>query len=226
MSGSGNHYYYFDVRARGFANRLLLEIGGIEYTDHRVQFQEWGGLKETLPLTFNQIPIWQDEEVGTLAQSDAIARYLARKFDLYGKSPKEAAQIDEAYELFNDLLKELIKTVFADDLNAKIQGTLDTTIPKYMNFAEKLLARNGTGWFVGDSLSLADVQAFHIINNWTRPFSPELITPPIQAFLKKMREVPAVKKYVTEKICATTTPNLPFAKYLNQPEQFKGEFDD
>eukprot|EP00339_Tiarina_fusa_P014882 CAMPEP_0117051436 /NCGR_PEP_ID=MMETSP0472-20121206/35532_1 /TAXON_ID=693140 ORGANISM="Tiarina fusus, Strain LIS" /NCGR_SAMPLE_ID=MMETSP0472 /ASSEMBLY_ACC=CAM_ASM_000603 /LENGTH=224 /DNA_ID=CAMNT_0004765635 /DNA_START=1 /DNA_END=675 /DNA_ORIENTATION=+ len=222
---SGNHYYYFDLRARGFVNRVLLAVGGEEYTDHRVSFEEWGELKPTLPLTFNQLPLYQSEEVGSLCQSDAISRHLARKFNLYGKTPKENAQIDEVYEEFTDLLNATIKVTFAEDFEAKKAAFISTDIPKHVSFAEKLLARNGTGWFVGDSLTVADIQAFHVLNNWVRPYAPELITPPVKAFLKKVREVPEVKKYLEEKLSKVTAPTFPVVKFLNDVAMFKGEFE-
>jgi glutathione S-transferase len=222
---SAGDYYYFDIRARSFVNEALLAMAGVEYTIHRVSFAEWQEMKPQ--FVFGQLPAWKDAEIGVLAQSDAISRYFARKYGLYGHTLKDSAQIDEVYEEFNDLLNAIIKVVFAGpQFEEKKAAFIANDLPKHISFAEKLLARNGTGWFVGDNVSVADVQAFHVLNNWARPFAPELLSAPVKAFLKKFREVPAIASYLKEKLPALTTPNVPHIPYLNKPEQFAGEFDD
>ena len=224
---SAGDFYYFDIRARGFVARLLLDIAHVDYTDHRVSFQEWPSMKSD--FTFGQIPVWKDSEIGTLAQSDAIHRYLANKHNLNGKNAIETARIDEIYEEGNDLLDASIRVVFSgDQFEEKKKNLIENDIPKHIGFLTSLLKRNndGNGWFVGDSLSLADVQVFHVLNNLVRPWGPELISDELKAFLKRFREVPEVSKYLKEKMAKTTVAPVPGVKFLHLEEHFAGEFDN
>ena len=47
-----------------------------------------------------------------LPQSGAIMRYLARKYDLYGSNPKEAALIDMVYDGTVDQRDKLLRVVW------------------------------------------------------------------------------------------------------------------
>ena len=42
--------HYFDTRGRGEISRLIMNAGGIPYTEKRIQFQDWPGIKPTTVL--------------------------------------------------------------------------------------------------------------------------------------------------------------------------------
>merc|ERR1719151_333061 len=89
-------FVYFDAQAKGELTRLLLAAGNIDYEDFRVGFSDWpGDIKATTP--FGQMPVlyWDGEE---LAQSMAIARFVARKVGLAGKSDLEFCQCSTGME--------------------------------------------------------------------------------------------------------------------------------
>jgi hypothetical protein len=46
---------YFDLSGRGDPCRLALTHGGIEFTDNRVAFPDWGAIKSSMP--FGQLPV-------------------------------------------------------------------------------------------------------------------------------------------------------------------------
>lgn len=223
---SNGDFYYFGVRGRGFVARLLLELAHVEHNYHCISFEQWPSMKET--CTFGQLPIWKDSEIGTLAQSDAIQRYLANKYNLNGKNAVETARIDEIYEECNDLFNGIIRTVFSgDQFEEKKKDLLEKEIPKHVGFLTNLLKKNngGNGWFVGDSLSLADVQAFHALNNSARPWGAELLSDELKGFLKRFREHPDVAKFLKEKMHKTTVANVHGVKFLHLEEHFAGEFE-
>merc|ERR1712088_817059 len=123
-------FVYFDAQAKGELARLLLAAGNIDYEDFRVGFADWPGeIKATTP--FGQMPVlyWDGEE---LAQSMAIARFVARKVGLAGNSDLEFCQADMIachYEY----------------------------IPKWLKPLEAILAKRGNGWFAGSSATFADL---------------------------------------------------------------------
>mmetsp|Transcript_20568 Transcript_20568/g.78861 ORF Transcript_20568/g.78861 Transcript_20568/m.78861 type:complete len:226 (+) Transcript_20568:27-704(+) len=218
-------FTYFPLRARGFVSRALLVVSGAEWVDDRVSPEAWAEKKGTTP--FGQVPLLEDEDVGVLAQSDAINRHLARKFGLAGKGIKEQALVDQAYEEANDLLNQVIKTLFSGATEEGKATLLTTTIPKHVGHIKTLLEANGNnGFLVGDSLTVADIQAFHVLNNWARPWGPEAVAP-LQSYLDGVRKAnAALSKWISEgSLCPTTAPGwVPIVKFLNKPEQFEGEF--
>ena len=224
---SAGDLFYFDFRGRGFIIRVLLDIAHVDYNDHRVTFEEWSSMKTT--CTFGQLPVWKDSDVGTLSQSHSIHRYLANKYNLNGKNAIETARIDEIYEEGNDIFNAIIQVLFAkDQFEEKKPNLITNIIPKHIAFLTNILKKNngGLGWFVGDSLSLADIQVFHIVNNLVRPWGPELISDELKAFLKRFRDVPEVSKYLKEKMAKTTVAPVPGVKFLHLEEHFAGEFDN
>lgn len=220
-------FTYFPLRARGFVARALLVIAGVEWVDDRVTPENWAERKASTP--FGQVPLLEDEDVGVLAQSDAIHRHLARKFGLAGKNVREAALVDQAYEEGNDLLTQTIKTLFSGATDEGRAALVGTTIPKHVSHYKTLLALNGNnGFLVGDSLTLADIQAFHVLNNWARPWDPSAVAE-LQSYLDGIRKAnPALSQWLADgKLAATTAPGwVPIVKFLNKPEHFKGEFDN
>merc|ERR1711955_7475 len=71
--------------------RILLNYGNITFKDERITFEEWPQLKPNTP--FGQVPVlvWDGEEI---AQSMAIARFIAKKVGLVGKTDLEFALAD------------------------------------------------------------------------------------------------------------------------------------
>merc|ERR1712156_1334325 len=80
-------------------------MGNIDYEDFRVGFSDWpGDIKATTP--FGQMPVlyWDGEE---LAQSMAIARFVARKVGLAGNSDLEFCQADMIACHYEDIWTKL-----------------------------------------------------------------------------------------------------------------------
>jgi len=85
-------FSYFDMEAKGELTRLLLHAGNFDFEDHRIPISEWPG-EHKATTTFGQLPMLQWDGV-ELAQSMAIARFVARRAGLAGKTDLEFAQAD------------------------------------------------------------------------------------------------------------------------------------
>ena len=65
-------------------------------------------------MSFPNLPWYIDEKV-KLTQSNAILRYIRRKYNLYGKNDEEASEIDMLIDTALDMLQEVVKVIFAPD---------------------------------------------------------------------------------------------------------------
>merc|ERR1711913_104830 len=107
-------------------------------------------VKPTTPL--GQLPLLEVEGE-SLAQSVAIARYLARKHGLAGKTEIAAAEADMMREK-DEQKKADMKKVFSSE-----------TLPGWLTMLERLLTRRGGKYFAGAELTWADLAVFNVIDN-------------------------------------------------------------
>ena len=83
-----------------------------------------------------------------LAQNLTIARYLAKKFDLAGKTPEEEALCDMIVDCTMDVI----------NCDFKSEKFLNETLPNAMKNFAKLLDSNGGKYFVGNCLTWGDIR--------------------------------------------------------------------
>ena len=92
---------YFNGRGLAETSRILLKVGGQEFEDYRYPLKidngqyirpEWDADKSK--YIYEQIPVLEiDGGKYVIAQSKAIERFLARRFNLLGNNDIEAALI-------------------------------------------------------------------------------------------------------------------------------------
>ncbi|KAI4470912.1 glutathione s-transferase [Holotrichia oblita] len=95
---------YFDFRGLGESLRYLLRYAGIDFEDVRITFEEWPKVKTSMP--FGQMPLYE-EKGKTVTQSLAIARYIAKKAKLVGKTDWEDLEIDAIVDTINDIRQRI-----------------------------------------------------------------------------------------------------------------------
>ncbi|KAJ8044172.1 S-crystallin SL11 [Holothuria leucospilota] len=155
----------FDGKALAEVVRYLMELKGIKYEDRRIQKEAWPDLKPKTPL--GQLPVLEIDGI-QYPHSHAMYRYLAREYDFYGSSSKEQLEIDVVCETVDDIWPEFYKIFNAegDEKKNELRKKLaDDGAMKLITNLEKLLKKNnnGSGWFIGKKVTLADVMAFNII---------------------------------------------------------------
>ena len=157
---------YFNLRGRAEPSRLLLAYGGIKYEDCRVTpaFQdptEWQALKPKTP--YGSLPLLEWD--GTcIAQSMAVARFIAREVGLAGKCNMESAQIDEIIDAINDMVNAGARAFFSKD-EAQMKKHATETIPAGLCNIEKRLECRGGQFLVGNAFSWADLHLFDFCFN-------------------------------------------------------------
>mgnify|MGYP001049660934 FL=1 len=158
--------HYFDVHAKGEAIRMMFHYIGVAFNDHKIDFDEWPAVKASGLCEFKQLPCLEIEGQ-KLVQSNSILRYLCRKYDLYSTDPFKAYLIESVCDLKEDLYKSLYK-YFADKDFEGMDNWVSETLPQKLELLENRLKQNkdGKGWFVGEKVTMADVQVFQFLYDY------------------------------------------------------------
>lgn len=192
---------YFASRGRAEACRLVLAEAGVEYEEESFPGREGlDALKASGRLPFQAVPVWEEDGF-TLAQSNAIALYLARQHGLGGKNVKEQALIDQAFGAVDDTRMEMRKLITSepDKRPALRQELLTSTLPRWFGHFERLLARHGGGktFFVGDALTVADLSIWYLLETAIdNGFGDALKEAPLlRAFFERVATRPRLAAY-------------------------------
>ncbi|XP_043826097.1 glutathione S-transferase P [Dromiciops gliroides] len=153
---------YFPVRGRCEGMRMLLADQGQTWKEDVVTRDMWmkGDLKAS--CLYGQLPKFTDGDL-TLYQSNAILRYLGRKYGLYGKDSKEAALLDVANDGVEDLRLKYARLIYQNYEEGKEQYVKE--LPVQLKPFETLLSQNqgGKTFLVGDQISFADYNLLDLL---------------------------------------------------------------
>jgi len=151
---------------RAEISRLALFFGEIDFVDYRPSQEEIKKLKSDGTLPFGQLPVLQVDGK-TIAQTGAIARFCGKLSGLYpSENQFEAAKVDEVIDLATDITAKMRPSISEKDPKLKVEmrkELTETTLPRWLGFLETILKENGnTGFFVGDSITIADLAAWRL----------------------------------------------------------------
>lgn len=137
---------YFDFTLRGEVLRILLSgctSKNVEFTETRIPFSEWGGVKPTLPL--GQVPVLSID--GTvMTQSTSLYRYCAKFVDLYPTELYQALVVDETMDIVNDLITRLPKRAETDEeLKIQRHKHRDTIMKDALRLIESRIEQYSSG---------------------------------------------------------------------------------
>jgi len=193
---------YFNVRARAEVIRLIFAAAGVEYEDVRITRDQWPALKPETP--FGQLPMLEVDGQ-KLSQSIACARYLARKFNLAGKTEMDQARGDMLIDCFIDSIEPLIKFFKEADETKKAEVKkkyVEEQLPAYLTSLEALLSANhgGDKFFVGDELTWIDLAFLNHVDWLTHVCENPLSNHQKLAALKeRVEKVPNIAKWIEER---------------------------
>jgi glutathione S-transferase len=149
---------------------------------------EFDALKAAGALPMGQVPVLVSRagaKTTSIAQSKAVARYIAKKVGLLGASDEEAADIDSVCETIVDLANANAAAKTEEEKAAFLAGKLPDTLATL----EKLL---GAGFSVGGRTSQADIVLYHAAHYL---FAPSLFgpgNPPAAALIKASPKIAAI----------------------------------
>ena len=151
---------------RAETSRLALFIGEIEFEDYRPSREVIAKMRTEGVFPFGQFPVLQVDDK-TIAQRGAIARFCGKLGGLY---PTEndfyAAKVDEVIDLATDITGKIRPALIEKDPDKRMEmrrELSENVLPHWLGFMETLLENNGkTGYFVDDSLTVADLAAWRL----------------------------------------------------------------
>ncbi|XP_046575226.1 glutathione S-transferase 1-like [Haliotis rubra] len=155
---------YFQSKGRAEVCRLLFALAGQEYEDIRYSQDEWKTEKSKTP--FGQLPVLEinGEPYG---QSSGIIAFLAREFGIHGKTSLEQLKVDQVMGIIQDIYTHMLKHFYEKDPAKQAEILKENNkdhYPKYLGFFESILKKNGSGFFVGNRITLADIAVFDTLD--------------------------------------------------------------
>ncbi|KAJ3304831.1 hypothetical protein HDU76_005111 [Blyttiomyces sp. JEL0837] len=172
---------YWDAPGRAELSKFILEKAGATWNN---ECPDWPAAKSQMP--FGQVPVLLEKvdgvEVFRLAQSRAIERYLAKKFDLAGSTPHETALIDSIFESHLDIRTKAMDAIGSSDEErpAKLETYFTKTFPEWLSFHETLLSKNNidNGAIKGlytSKFSYVEISAFSFISRLLESFNDQFM---------------------------------------------------
>jgi prostaglandin-H2 D-isomerase / glutathione transferase len=162
-SSSSIVLHYFDINGRGEIIRMILHYNGASFTDHRVTQDKWPELKSTGLAEFGGLPVVEIDG-HRLCESRAIARYLCRKFGYYPSNLADSYWVESLCDVKEGIYGDVLGLMFKKDMEG-VQKFYTEDFPWWLEKIEARLNRNnnGNGWFVGNSVTLADFEIFMLV---------------------------------------------------------------
>ncbi|KAF9929368.1 hypothetical protein FBU30_001634 [Linnemannia zychae] len=152
---------YFPIHGRGELIRNLLAFSGARWEELAV---DWPAQKPKTPFQVAPI-VYEHTTSGTileLAESNAIERYLARKFNLFGSNIWEENLVNQYYHSTEGLIQAFALRVVGATPNARVDEAnrfYTEVLTKFVEIHEVHLKENGdNGHYVGDRVTLADLK--------------------------------------------------------------------
>jgi len=198
MKTRGFKLHYWGIRGRAQPSVLLALYGDVPLEwDKNV---DWPGvLKEQTP--FGQLPFLEDGHV-KLGQSNAIARYIARKAKLEGSTDAEFAASEQLYEEAGDIYTILSKANYESDKNAAFDKTFAETLPPHFHNLEKLIGEDGH-FTKGHKLLAGEIVLFSVLN-YAVGLSKDALdkTPKLKKFYETTLAEPKFHEYFAQNLSA------------------------
>ena len=207
---------YFDVRGRAEPIRLLLAEVGADYDDFQIPRDQWPELKPRTP--FQRLPIYREGTV-EIPETFAILAYLGRKHGLLGDDEATHTRCDITIEAWRDYDNRVSKVFLDEPTSAEAQARfIESELPQRLADLEAFYAVNADNadnapFWVGESLTIADIAAFHFLAGILVDHAAVLSRfPRLESFLTEFSARPRIHAYLN-------SDRRPAAQYFTRDGQ-------
>ena len=213
----------------------MLHLRDIDYELIQVSIHQWAqgdaeGNRLLKPcFTNGHLPLYVDGEV-ELNQSALIIEYLADKHGfLAGTGSERTSALEvmgQAYDAlfhWNGMFPVNIRLGMSDNEATKrldafmgegVYGLSTDGYRQNLDAFERYLAKSDGDYFVGQSLTAADLQSFNALRNWYKAFAPDVFMdeyPKLNKFVQRIEVLPQINDYIAHHQEPTTWFNWPEA---------------
>jgi glutathione S-transferase len=163
---------YFPFTGRAEPIRDALRIGAVTFEDAHIPPEQFSTRRAAGEFPFGGLPVL-DIETTTgkfcVAQSNAILRLAGRLSGLYPVDDLlRAMKVDEVLDVGEDINQAIAPSLHEPDVERKMamrKLLAEKTLPEWATYLERTLIANGNnGFCVGDSLSIADLKLYWIVD--------------------------------------------------------------
>ena len=224
---------YWAIRGLGQPIRFLLAHAEVGFSEVRLgvnqdgsgvadESHDWEIHKGTLSMPFPNLPYLIDSSGPTkvqLTQSNAVMRYLARRFDYYGDTESDQIWIDILQDEAYDFRNLIISTAYTlgTEYQVAFNEFTSTAVPRYLDGFENYLSNRGIHThFVGSRISLVDFILYELI--WQVSIMvPGSVTNihrvSLWAFIEEFEKLPQIATYMASSDYIDRRINSPWASF-------------
>ncbi|KAF9185759.1 hypothetical protein BGZ51_002102 [Haplosporangium sp. Z 767] len=211
-------FKYFKIHGFGQISRQMLASSGAKFT--LFDSDKWAEEKPNAP--FGCMPLLKetssDGRVIQIAESDAIERYLAKKFGFYGSDAFEEVLVNTFISQANSLIYKTFMQYYMikdAELKAKAKEEFATKFfPEFIKAHEVHLQGNGAnGHYIGNKASLPDFKLAQLVSMIQSITGEDLIseklTPAIFKVKTEVNKIPGLVAWMqTEEFKALSKANF------------------
>ena len=224
---------YWAIRGLGQPIRFLLAHAEVAFSEVRLgvnqdgsgvadESHDWEAHKNTLSMPFPNLPYLIDSSGPTkiqLTQSNAVMRYLARRFDYYGDTGTDQIWIDILQDEAYDFRNLIISTAYTlgTEYQVAFNEFTSKAVPRYLDGFENYLSNRGIHThFVGSRISLVDFILYELI--WQVSIMvPGSVTNihrvSLWAFIEVFEKIPQIATYMASSDYIDRPINSPWASF-------------
>ncbi|XP_057338639.1 glutathione S-transferase-like [Microplitis mediator] len=191
---------YFNSRGRAEHIRYIFAHAGVDYIDERVPKERWPEVKRSMP--YGMLPVLEIDGK-PIAQSNAVGRFLARKYGLAGQNEWESMLCDVLVDTLGDLKLVIFQYRTEEDFIKKEEKKvklLKETIPFYLNKFEQTIVENG-GFAVGSTTTWADFVLAVALENFEQIFGVAALDnyPGLRGLKQRVHEIPEIVEWLAKR---------------------------
>ena len=199
MEGPQAKLVYLNGRGRGEVLRYVMSAAGIVFTETFLSTaKDLKDVRETKRLMFGQVPLVEIDGLA-ITQTEAIIRYIARKYNLYGTTENDRIRCDMILDAIKDteIGNSGVSFIFRDEeQRQELRSNMVAKAKKYFPMFEGLLSSHS--YFLGAQMSFVDVVFLHDLEWFVDILGVDALEPYpiIAAFRQRMMTVPNIAAYL------------------------------
>ena len=147
--------HYFNGHGRAEFIRLMLWKRGVNFVDHRIEQDDWDNNLKPANFSPGGLPAWEETPKNgqtpmKMNETNAVARFLAKQMGYHPKDPKQAWDVDAAFDYLYGMWPAFAgPTTYAMTDEKTLENYVAKCEAVMMKMSEKL-TKQKTTWICGN----------------------------------------------------------------------------